>query len=170
MSWSDTLPLLLQARYRNLLVGDLWLTLLLCLIALLIIYPLWRRYLLRRGRAPGRVLYLIILGATIVGGKALLEIGRNAMVVKQQIIVEEHASRLRGSSLAGIDYLEKSCGYQVDADKLHFPVLPLNESWVAKARQEALAELNRSPLSRDELCHGLVKLLQPYDSEALRQR
>lgn len=168
MSWSDTLPLLLQPRYRHLLVGDLWLTLLLCVIALLIIYPLWRRYLLRRGRKPGRVLYLIILAATIVGGKALLEIGQNAIVVKQQIIVEQHASRLRGSSLAGIDFLEKSCGYQVDTDKLDFPPLPLNESWVEKARQESLAELDRSQRSRDELCNGLVKLLQPYGSKALR--
>lgn len=170
MSWSDTLPLFLQARYRCLLLGDLWLTLLLCLIALLIVYPLWRRYLLRRGRKPGRVLYLIILAATIVGGKALLEIGRNAIVVKQQIIVEQHASRLRGSSLASIDYLEKKCGYQIELSRLQFPSLPLNEQWVEKARQEARTELDRSTRSRDELCNGLVKLLQPYGNDALHHQ
>ena len=167
MSWSDAFPLFLQAKYLGLMVGELWFTLLLSALPLLVIYPLWRHYLQQRGKKPGRGVYLLVLASLVVGGKAILEIARNATVVKQQMVVEEHASRLRGSTLSSLDFLEKQCSYHIDHALLQFPDLPLNDEWVSKARIDAYQELEKSRRPRQELCDSLVRLIEPYANGAL---
>ena len=167
MPWRDALPLFLQAKYLGLMVGELWFTLLLSAFPLLVIYPLWRHYLRQRGKKPGRGVYLLVLASLVVGGKAILEIARNAVVVKQQMVVEQHASQLRGSTLSSLDFLKRKCGYRIEHTLLQFPDLPLNDQWVSKTRIEAYQELEKSSRPRQELCDSLVRLIAPYANGAL---